>query len=125
MSGEPLAIVADGLVVLGVLGTTLGVYGLYRMPDVYTRLHAASKAAYLGLLVLLLTALTARDLEMIAKSALVAAFLVLTAPVGSHALARAAYRRHEPPCGGVTTGEPGGEHQRTDGADLREDGLPD
>ena len=96
MSGGPLAIAADVLVIAGVLGTTLGVYGLYRMPDVYMRLHAASKAAYIGLLVLLLAGVTTGDLEMIAKSALVAAFLVLTAPVGSHALARAAYRRREP-----------------------------
>ena len=118
MSGALLAIVADAVVLAGVLGTTLGVYGLYRMPDIYTRLHAASKAAYLGLLVLLLAVLTTRDLEMIAKSSLVAAFLIVTAPVGAHALARAAYRRHEPPYGSSSAGEPGEEHPRPDDADL-------
>jgi len=82
--------------VIGLLGTTLGVCGLYRMPDIYTRLHAASKAAYLGLVVLLLALVTTKDGEMIAKSAMIAAFLALTAPVGSHALARAAHRRGEP-----------------------------
>jgi len=83
-------------VVIGLLGTTLGVYGLYRMPDLYTRLHAASKAAYLGLLVLLLALVTTGDGEIVAKSAVIAAFLVLTAPVGSHALAHAVYRRSAP-----------------------------
>src|SRR5215207_67380 len=39
---------ADALVLLGVLVMTLGVYGVIRMPDTYTRLHAASKAAFLG-----------------------------------------------------------------------------
>jgi multicomponent Na+:H+ antiporter subunit G len=33
---------ADGLVVLGVLVMTVGVYGMIRMPDTYTRLHATS-----------------------------------------------------------------------------------
>lgn len=106
MSGELLALVADALMLLGVLGTTLGVYGLYRMPDIYTRLHAASKAAYLGIVVLLLALVTTGDGEIIAKSAVVAAFLVLTAPVGSHALARAAYRRREPLHGNSHAGEP-------------------
>lgn len=109
MSGGLQAIVADALVLIGVLGTTLGVYGLYRMPDVYTRLHAASKAAYLGLLVLLLAVVTTGDLEMAAKAALIAAFLVLTAPVGSHALARAAHNRHEPLRGQGGASEPRSE----------------
>jgi len=95
VSGELLAL-GDVGVVVGLLGITLGVYGLYRMPDVYTRLHAASKAAYLGLVVLLLALVATKDDEIIAKSAVIGAFLVLTAPVGSHALARAAHRRGEP-----------------------------
>ncbi len=97
MNGDLLALSADALVVIGLLGATLGVCGLYRMPDLYTRLHSASKAGYLGLVVLLVALVTTKDGEIIAKSALIAAFLVLTAPVGSHALARAAYRRGESP----------------------------
>ena len=41
---------ADALVVLGVAVMTVGVYGVVRMPDIYTRLHAASKSVFLGVI---------------------------------------------------------------------------
>ena len=45
---------ADALVLFGVLVMTLGVYGVVRMPDTYTRQHAASKMVFLGAITLLL-----------------------------------------------------------------------
>ncbi len=47
-----------GLIVLwlGVLFSLIGVLGLIRLPDVYTRLHASGKVSTLGLLGLLLGA---------------------------------------------------------------------
>jgi monovalent cation/proton antiporter MnhG/PhaG subunit len=39
---------ADLLVILGLVVMTIGVYVLYRMPDVYTQPHASSKAVSLG-----------------------------------------------------------------------------
>ncbi len=81
---------------LGLLVTTLGVAGMFRMPDVYTQLHAASKAVFLGIIAFLVASLAAGDGAIAARGALIAVFLVLTTPVGAHAIARAAYQRGEP-----------------------------
>jgi multicomponent Na+:H+ antiporter subunit G len=45
-----LPYLADALVILGLWVMTVGVYGMIRMPDTYTRLHAASKAVFLGVI---------------------------------------------------------------------------
>ena len=45
-------LLSDGLLLLGLLVMTLGVYGMIKMPDIYTRLHAASKSAFLGVAVI-------------------------------------------------------------------------
>jgi multicomponent Na+:H+ antiporter subunit G len=45
-----LPYLADALVILGIWVMTVGVYGVIRMPDTYTRLHAASKAVFLGVI---------------------------------------------------------------------------
>ncbi len=50
--------ISDALIVLGLLIMTLGVYGVVRLPDVYTKLHASGKASFLGVSVLLLTGWT-------------------------------------------------------------------
>lgn len=86
---------ADVLVVFGVFVMTVGAYGVIRMPDTYTRLHAASKAVFLGVMPLLLASAATGDPAIISRAALIGAFLVLTTPVSSHAIGRAAYRRKE------------------------------
>lgn len=91
-----LALAADVLVVLGVVVSTLGVIGMFRFPDVYTQLHAASKSVFLGLVAFLIAASADGDGAIVARAVLVASFILLTAPVGAHAIARGAYRRREP-----------------------------
>ena len=86
----------DLLVLLGILVMTIGVYGVFRMPDVYTQLHAASKAVFLGVIALLAAAATTREPAIVLRAALIAVFLILTTPVAAHAIARAAYLRREP-----------------------------
>jgi multicomponent Na+:H+ antiporter subunit G len=83
--------IADGLVLLGVFVMTVGVYGIIRMPDVYTRLHAASKAVFLGVISLLLASVVTNDAEIIFRAMLIAVFLILTTPVSAHVIARAAF----------------------------------
>lgn len=90
-----VAVVSDILVLLGVLVMTIGVYGIFRMPDVYTQLHAASKAVVLGVIALLVASTATRDPAIIARAFLIGAFLLLTTPVAAHAVARAAYVRGE------------------------------
>lgn len=88
-----IAVVADVLVVVGLVVTTLGVVGMFRMPDVFAELHSASKAVFLGIVAFLLASLAAQDGAISARALLTAAFLVLTTPVGAHVIARAAYQR--------------------------------
>lgn len=90
-----LAIASDALVLLGVVVMTIGVYGLFRMPDVYTQLHAAGKAVFLGIIVFLVASLATRDAAIVSRAVLIATFLILTTPVGAHVIARAAYLRGE------------------------------
>jgi len=87
--------VADALVLLGVVVMTVGVYGVFRMPDVYTELHAASKAVFLGVVVLLVASTVTGDGAIIARAALIGVFLILTTPVAAHVIALAAYRQEE------------------------------
>ena len=89
-------IVADILTILGLVILTIGVYGVVRLPDVYTQLHAASKAGFLGVAALLAAAAVQGDGAIIARAVLIVALLSVTTPVAAHAVARAAHRRGEP-----------------------------
>lgn len=91
--------VADTLGILGLLVTTLGVVGLFRLPDTYRRLHAASKAVPLGVASLVVAGALLEGEGNSGRSLLVAAFLLLTAPASSHAIGRAARRAGEPMSG--------------------------
>ncbi len=81
---------------LGLLVTTLGVAGMFRMPDVYTQLHAASKAVVFGVVAFLVASAADGDTAITVRAVLIAGFLLLTTPVGAHAIARAAFQRGEP-----------------------------
>jgi multicomponent Na+:H+ antiporter subunit G len=89
---------ADALVVLGVLVMTVGVYGVVRLPDAYTRLHAAGKAVFLGILPLLLASALAGNPNVVPRVFLIAFFLLVTTPVSAHVIGRAAYLRREEMC---------------------------
>jgi multicomponent Na+:H+ antiporter subunit G len=90
-----VALLADGLVILGVAIMTISVYGAFRMPDIYTRLHGTSKGVFLGVVSLLLASVVTGQREIIARVVLIGVFLILTTPVSAHAIARAAYLRDE------------------------------
>lgn len=83
--------IGGGLAVLGGLFTVIGALGLIRMPDVFTRLHAASVVdtagawlIFVGLIVLAGFTLTSVKLVF-----LIMVFGLMT-PVATHAVARAA-----------------------------------
>ncbi len=86
---------ADALVVLGVTVMSVGIYGVLRMPDIYTRLHAVGKAVVLGVISFSLASIVTGDSGIVFRVLLIAALLLLTTPVAAHAIARAAYRRGE------------------------------
>jgi multicomponent Na+:H+ antiporter subunit G len=87
--------IADALVVLGVVVMTVGVYGVIRMPDIYTRLHAASKSVFLGVISLVAASVVTGDADIIARVLLIGAILLLTTPVASHVIGRGAYLERE------------------------------
>lgn len=82
---------------LGLAFMTVAGLGLLRMPDLLTRMHASSKAGTLGAaLVLGAVALHFGDAAITVRVVVVCVFLLLTAPVASHVIARAAYRTGVP-----------------------------
>jgi multicomponent Na+:H+ antiporter subunit G len=91
MLGELLLWLADALVVLGIAIMTIGVYGVIRMPDLYTQLHAASKSVFVGVVSLCLASIVTGDTAIVARVFLIAILLLLTTPVSAHVIARGAY----------------------------------
>jgi len=87
--------IADALVVLGVFIMTAGVYGLARMPDIYTKIHAASKAVFLGAIALMAASFVTGEPDIIFRVILIAAALIVTTPIATHAIAKAAAERGE------------------------------
>jgi multicomponent Na+:H+ antiporter subunit G len=82
---------AEGLVIIGATLALLAAIGVLRMPDVFTRMQASTKASTLGL-GCLLAALAIRNPEFsfVIRAASIAAFMLLTTAVGAHVIARAA-----------------------------------
>ncbi len=92
-----LQILISFFMALGTFLMFLAGLGILRMPDVFTRMHASTKGASLGVAFLLIAAsLHFQDLGIITKAILTIAFVFLTAPVAAHILGRAAYRRGTP-----------------------------
>lgn len=71
--------------------------GILRLPDVLIRIHASTKAGTLGAgLVFIAVAVQFGDTVSVSLSVLTIVFLLVTAPVGAHAIGRAAYRMNIP-----------------------------
>jgi multicomponent Na+:H+ antiporter subunit G len=81
-----------GLAGSGLFFMLMASVGVLRMPDLFTRMHAATKASTLGISGIALAALVHfADFAVTARLLLIISFFFLTAPVAAHALARAAY----------------------------------
>jgi multicomponent Na+:H+ antiporter subunit G len=90
--------VAAALVIIGAGFGLIAAIGVLRLPDLYTRLHAASKAGATGAgAVFLALAIESLDGAVILRALLGVVFLLLSTPVSAHLLARAAYRSGERP----------------------------
>ncbi|MEO0620968.1 MAG: monovalent cation/H(+) antiporter subunit G [Pseudomonadota bacterium] len=76
----------------------IGAIGLNRMPDVFTRMHAASVSETLGLGLLFLGMMLQAGFTLVFfKLVVILALLWLTAPLATHALSRAALHDGEKP----------------------------
>ena len=90
-----LEVLVSGLLLTGLFFLLTGTIGLLRLKDVYSRMHATSKSTTFGMVGVLLAALLYfrfLGLSSGLKEILILGVLFLTAPVGAHMIARAAYR---------------------------------
>lgn len=84
---------AIALVALGLLTMLVGSIGIIRLPDFFTRTHAASMVDTVGIIFLLIgLAVYEGGTLNSAKLALAICFIAMTNPVAIHTLARAAIR---------------------------------
>jgi len=92
---EPAAlnqIIGIILMCVGLSFDMFGVIGLVRLPDIYNRLQAATKCVTLGTATLLIGAAVYVGWSPLAVKAIICAvFVLLTSPVGAHAIARGAH----------------------------------
>lgn len=97
-----LSLLRDGLswalLLTGSFFLVVGALGVLRMPDFYTRMHAASLTDTLAAIGILGGLMLQGGLTIVTiKLVLILAFLLLTSPVASHALAAAALSQgHKP-----------------------------
>jgi len=86
-------ILAWGFILIGAAAVVTGALGIVRFPDFYTRLHAAGVTDTAGAeLIVFGMMLQAPSWIVVAKLVFIAAFLGLTSPVATHAIAHAAWR---------------------------------
>lgn len=76
----------------GALFMFLAGVGIVRMPDIFMRISACTKAATLGVMVVLIAAaLYFGDIGVASRAMATMLFVLLTAPVGAHMIGRSAY----------------------------------
>jgi multicomponent Na+:H+ antiporter subunit G len=79
------------LVLLGSVFLLLGGLGLVRMPDVYNRIQAGTKATTLGAMTVILGTAFLQP-AVAAKAVVLIVFIALSNPISSSSIARSAYR---------------------------------
>lgn len=78
---------------LGLAFDVFGCVGLFRLPDVYTRLQASTKCVTLGTCLILFGVFLYAGFSSTGGKALIClVFVLLTLPTGAHALAKGAYK---------------------------------
>lgn len=94
-----IELMAALLILLGAIVSVISAFGMIRLPDVYTRSHAATKSATLSVLLCLFGAFVYfwfHDGYVSIRLILGIIFVFITAPVAGHLVCRAAYRSRVP-----------------------------
>ncbi len=90
-------ILTSVLVVSGGFFAFAAALGVLRLPDIFIRMHASTKAGTLGCGLILLAAATHfGETAIVARALAAILFIMLTAPVAAHMIGRAAYRTGVP-----------------------------
>ena len=93
-----LSVLISILILGGCFLIFTGILGIIRFPDVYCRMHAATKGPTLGIMMILIASIlffaTAGnpDTTFYSRFILITVFILLTNPVGAHMLAKNAHR---------------------------------
>ena len=78
---------------IGGLLSLVAAVGVIRLPDLFTRMHAATKTGTVGVASITIAVMLHFDnITVTSRGILVIAFFLLTAPVAAHMIGRAAYR---------------------------------
>lgn len=86
-----LEIISAVFLTLGGFFSLTGAYGLFRFPDFFTRVHAASVTDSVATILIIIGLILQTDFGLIAvKLLFILFFLLLTSPTASHALAKSA-----------------------------------
>ena len=88
------------LLLLGSIFLLVGSIGLARLPDFFTRLHAPTKASTLGIGGVLIASCIYFSFDqngLSVKELVITLFLLITAPITAHMLAKAALHQDSPP----------------------------
>ena len=88
---EILTYLGLAFILLGSIFLFLGALGIYRMPDLYNRLQAGTKASTLGAMSVVL-GIGLLQPDWLIKLIIIILFIGFANPLSSHALARASYR---------------------------------
>jgi multicomponent Na+:H+ antiporter subunit G len=98
--------ISGGLFLAGSTLALLASVGVLRMPDVFTRMQASTKASTLGIGCLLTgLAIAQPEMSFVIRAATIGAFMMLTTAVSAHVIARAAAMSGAPLWEGTTIDE--------------------
>jgi multicomponent Na+:H+ antiporter subunit G len=108
-------IIAGVLGITGVFFSLVGGIGLHRLPDFYSRMHAAGITDTLGATLVLVGLMFLGGFSQATiKLVMILALLLVTSPTAGHALARAARRHGLEPELDPDAAEPGGPGAESD-----------
>lgn len=98
--------VAYILICIGSVFVFIAAVGILKMPDIFMRMHAATKAGTLGCgLILFGAAVYFHNTQVSIEAFLTILFIYITAPIASHLIARAAYAQNVELSPSTTTDE--------------------
>ncbi|MEG9327714.1 multisubunit sodium/proton antiporter, MrpG subunit [Salinimicrobium catena] len=87
-----ISVIIAVIATLGTLFVLLAAVGILRMPDTYLRMAVTTKAATLGIgLILIAAAIYFYDFSTTTRVLAIILFILLTAPVGAHLIGKASY----------------------------------
>lgn len=85
-------VIKGALMIAGSLLMLLAALGVVRLPDLLTRMHASTKAAVLGVsLVMMSVAIHFGEVSVVTRAFVITVFFMMTAPVAAHVIGRAGY----------------------------------